>query len=106
MADASRIFHGTLVATVVQTVTFDRNFDAVEILNRNGAAEIFVKAGTVAQPPSDPAVDQADTEILPATIGSVEIPTPQAGDTVIKLISAGIPTFSVRGLIGPSEPTD
>jgi hypothetical protein len=88
------IRHGTLVAATVTTVTFSADadtIDTVEVINRSGSAEIFFTVdGTT------PTVAGNDCEILPAAVGAVEVGVPGRASTVVKLISAGAPTYSVR----------
>lgn len=90
--------HASLVANVVTTMTFDKDFAQVEILNVDGAAEVYATAdGTT------PVVGATGSYVLPAAIGSLEL-TPRddgaahSGVTVVKLISTGTPKVSVRGL--------
>jgi len=88
-----RIVHGTLVAATVTTVTLDSDHNSVEVMNRSGSAEIFFTVdGT------NPTVGGNDCDVLPAAINSIEAPAFKKGATVVKLISSGTPTFSVRGL--------
>jgi hypothetical protein len=88
----ARIAHGTLTPNTVATVTLDSDFGSVEVLNRNGVAEIyFTVDGAV------PTVGGADTEVLPAALGSVDVASIASGPTVVKLISTGAATYSVRG---------
>lgn len=86
--------HFTLTANTVQTVTFTENFGRIEVLNVDGAAAVYVSNdGT------DPTVAGTGYNVLPAVIGSVELPDATAGIvTVVKLISAGTPKVSVRGI--------
>jgi hypothetical protein len=80
----------TLVASTVDTVTFtDHDLDKVEITS-NGAAAVYVTVDG-----STPAVADAGTFELPAVAAVREIAVPTAGATVVKLISAGTPLYSV-----------
>lgn len=85
--------HVTLVASTVSTLTFDEDFRAVEVLNVDGAAEVYFTLDE-----STPVVGATGTFVLPAAIGSVEIEPPTNRSTVVKLISSGTPKVSVRGL--------
>lgn len=79
-----------LVAATVDTVTFAADCDAVEVMNETGTSPIsFTTDGTA------PTVGGNNTYYLPATICSVEVQPDVAGVTVIKLISAGTPSYSV-----------
>jgi hypothetical protein len=86
--------HGTLVAATVTTVTLGTakaDSEQVEVLNRDGAAEIyFTVDGTT------PTVAGDDTEMLPASIGSVRVIASTSGQAVVKLISSGTPKYTVR----------
>lgn len=80
----------TLVANQVDTVTFqDRDLTEVEILN-DGTADIFVRIGT-----ATPVVGSGSCWRVLAALGSTIIPVDTSGDTVVKLISVGTPTYSV-----------
>ena len=86
-------YHLTLTANTVAEVDFDANFGRIEVLNVDGAAAIYVSNDGTA-----PTVAGAGYHVLPAAIGSVELPDLTSGNTVVKLISAGTPQVSVRGL--------
>lgn len=87
--------HGQLTAVTVATVTLDGDFGSVEILNRDGTAEIYalIDSGS-----TNPTVGGNDTEVLPAAIGSVTLSSLTPGATQVKLISAGTPKYSVKGV--------
>ncbi len=78
----------TLTAATVDTVTFTDATSVVEILS-DGAARLYVTVdGTT------PAVSGANTDLLVAGIASgVRISTT---GNIVKLISSGTPTYSVR----------
>jgi hypothetical protein len=95
----------TLVGSVVSTLTLDLPDPApdnlsfatpkkarVEALNVTGTAAVyFTTDGTT------PVVGANGTHCLPAAIGFVEVNDETSGPTsVIKLISSGTPTVSVR----------
>lgn len=86
--------HVTLAAGgPATTVTFDQDFEQVEVLNVDGAAAVYFRVGATA-----PTVEGTGSHVLPAAISSVEVPVYTSGPTVVKLISAGAPKVSVRGL--------
>lgn len=87
--------HATLTANTVTTVDLGLNFGRVEVLNRDGAAEVYFTTST-----ADPTVAGANTHVLPAVIGSIEVDdeTPDGAHSLVKLISTGTPKVSVRGL--------
>lgn len=82
--------HGTLAATIVTTINVGSDARDIEVLNRDGAAEIFFTVdGT------EPTIEGDDMYVLPAAIGSMVVQSPGAGDTVVKLRSVGTPKYSV-----------
>lgn len=85
--------HITLVAATVATVNLAVNASRVEVVNRSGSAEVYFTVNG-----ATPTVGGDDTHVLPAAIGSVEVPDEIGGDVVVKLISSGTPTVSVRAL--------
>jgi hypothetical protein len=92
----SRIQHQTLTASTVDTVTFDADYTYVEIVNRDGAAEIYatVDSGIT------PTVGGAGCDVLPAGMSSLIVNASGYGSpTSIKLISAGTPAYTVKGLL-------
>jgi hypothetical protein len=81
------------VADEVATVEFDLDYEWVEILNMTGTADVFFRADG-----EDPGVAAACSEVVGAAIGaSLTIAVPTAGNTMVKLISAGTPKIAVRG---------
>lgn len=88
--------HATLVASTVTTLTFDSDFARVEVLNVTGSAAVYFSVDG-----STPTVAGTGFHVVPATIGALEVPTPEntGGNTVVKLISAGTPGVSVRGVV-------
>lgn len=88
-----RIKHGTLVAATVATVTLDRDYDIVEVLNR-GDDEIFFRVDK-----TNPAVDGDDAYVV-VSGQWVQVSVPgSAGSTNIRLISAGTPEYTVTGVV-------
>jgi hypothetical protein len=86
--------HFTLVANTPKVVTLDANYGVVEITNVDGAAVIYVSTdGT-----TNPTVAGDGFDVLPATINSVDLKDGSTGTSVVRLISAGTPFVSVRGL--------
>jgi hypothetical protein len=80
----------TLVADTQDTVTFtSADLTEVEILT-DGVADIYVRIGT-----GSAAVEGTQCWRVPAGSGSAVLPVHTSGDTVIKLISAGTPKYSV-----------
>jgi hypothetical protein len=84
----------TLTADTVTTFTLDGDYNSVEILNGDGAAEVFVRLDGI-----NPTVDGAGCNYLPAAIGALALDLP-FGDTtdVVKVISSGTPKVAVRGI--------
>lgn len=80
----------TLIANQQDTVTFTGvDLPEIEILS-NGAADIYVHMG--AGPAAVAATDC--WRVLPA-MGATVLPVHTSGDTVVKLISSGTPSYSV-----------
>jgi hypothetical protein len=93
VALGERGVHKTLVASTVDTVTFSKDCDRVEIVNRDGAAELyFTTDGT------SPTVGGNNALVLPAAMGSY-VTTAVGGLSVVKLISSGTPAYSVLEVI-------
>jgi hypothetical protein len=91
-ATVTDAYHGTLVAGTVDTITLPAAARTVEVVNRNGAAEIYftVDGGT-------PTVAGNDTQVVTAGAGAaLEYPSEDNTTTVVRLISSGTPTYSVR----------
>lgn len=65
--------HATLVATVVTTITFDQDYDRIEVLNVDGAARVYFRVGVI-----DPVVAATGCNVLPAAIGGVEVDVTRA----------------------------
>lgn len=100
--------HATLVAATVTTLTLDlvdpvanvASFETpagprVEVLNVDGSAAVYFTTDGV----TAPTVGGNGCEVLPAAIGSVAARDRTSGNTsVVKLISSGTPTVSVRAL--------
>lgn len=87
--------HGkTLVASTVDTVTFADDIPRVRVIN-DGAAALFITVDG-----STPTVNGANCYILPAGAVTSEVYSGRMardeGATVVKLISAGTPTYSVQ----------
>ncbi len=85
--------HATLVANVVTTFTFDTDFAEVEVTNVTGTSVVWVTADG-----STPVVGATGAHVLPAAVGFVVIRPGTSGNTVVKVLSAGTPTVSARGL--------
>ncbi len=90
--------HATLVGGVVTTLTFDVDFNRLEFVNVDGADAVYIRTGSTSNPPTDPAVAGTGCHVLPAAICAMELDIYTAGATVVKLISAGTPKVSVRGI--------
>lgn len=88
--------HVTLVASTVTTVTLDADYQFVEVINVTGTAAVYFLINPGA---TNPTVEGAGTEVLPAAIGGQELRADAAdpGTTVVKLISSGTPKVAVRG---------
>lgn len=87
--------HGVLVAATVTNIQLDDDFARVQILNADGAAEIWVSVDS--EP--NPAVN-GDCARLPAAMSLLELDATEEGATLVKLYSTGTPKFSVWGVRG------
>ncbi len=90
MADPQYV---TLSANAVATITLGVIANQIEVLNVDGAAEVYVTVDG-----STPTVGGDGTWCLPATICSIELEPRTSSRTVVKLISAGTPRVSVGAL--------
>lgn len=84
--------HITLTASTVATVTMDRDYSYLEVVNVDGAAAVYFTVNGAA-----PTVAGNDTFVLPAAIGGLETQPESSDVTTVRLISAGTPRVSVRG---------
>lgn len=88
----AHIVHGTLTANQVATVSLDEPYELVEVLNRNGAGEIYFRLdGT------DPVIGADDCYVVPATIWTTEAAGILTAPTTVLLISDAACTYSVTG---------
>lgn len=94
MAAVASPFHLTLSANLASVVTFEQDYDRIEILNVDGAAAVYFRVGQ-----TDPTVAGTGSQVLPAAIGSIEVDVTTSGPTEVRLISAGTPKVSVRGVV-------
>jgi len=86
------VHNKSLAADTEDTVTLAGDRDTVEVINLDGAASIYFTVDNSAA-----TVDGQNTFVIPAAIGSLEVDVPTAGDTKVRLISDGTPTYSVQG---------
>jgi hypothetical protein len=86
--------HVTLGAATVATVTLDdAYYNDVEVLNVDGAAAVYYTVDN-----GNPTVEGNGCNVLPAAIGGLTTPCREDGTVTVKLISAGTPKVSVRGI--------
>ena len=81
----------TLAASTVDTVTLDFDAPVVEVVNRDGAAEVWYTLDG-----STPTVAGKNCYYLPAAQAVDRREPPTAGATVVKLISSGTPAVRVQ----------
>jgi hypothetical protein len=85
--------HATLVASTVTTLTFDKDWDRIEVVSDGTSAiSCTFDGSTPTWPPS------TGNHLIPAAVGFVVREPPSNVNTVVKLISAGAPTVAVTGL--------
>lgn len=90
--------HVTLTANTVQSWTFPDNSSVFEIINRNGAGEVYVSHdGTVA--PTDPTVGGNNFDVIPAAVGAgFQMTRLSQLPITVKVISAAATAVSIRSL--------
>jgi hypothetical protein len=84
--------HAQLVAATIDTVTLDSDYARVEVINRDGTAEIFFTVDG-----GDPTVLGDNTHVVPASISKTTVHAFKKATTVVRLISSGTPKYTVRG---------
>jgi len=93
--------HVTLAAATVATVTLDGVWPWVRVKNliASAAQPVYFTVGSTLNPPADPTVAGNGTFACGADISDEEMANvpEQSAPTVVKLISGGTPTISVRG---------
>lgn len=99
MADESATpnYHGQLEADTIDTITLASGPSVYEILATDASARIdYTTDG------SDPVVGGSPTgRCIPPTYAVDIVYVPSDGSGVIKLISAGTPTYSIEAVAGP-----
>lgn len=84
----------TLVAATADTVTLSRRANKVEVLSHDGAAAIYFTVDG-----SAPTVAGGNTYAVPVGVGGLEVDLDDSDPpTVVKLISAGTPLYSVTAV--------
>lgn len=95
MADSPQYF--TLVANTVTTCTFTDNFGRIEVLNVDGAGQAPIY---ISNDGTTPTIAGTGFHVVTGAMGAslvVEDKSPTT-NTVVKLVSAGTPKVSVRGV--------
>ena len=96
----ARSKHATLVAATADAVTLTKNYTQVEILNRSTSGDIYATVDGTAP------VSAADNTFFIGPGQALLLALPNAGagtdsdaaSDVVKLISAGTPSYSVTGV--------
>jgi hypothetical protein len=92
--------HATLTPSTVMTFTMTDNSSGYEILNRNGAGEIYISHDGTSTP-TDPTVGGNNFDVIPAAAGASAQFNRASGSQasiVVKVISAAATAVSFRGL--------
>lgn len=90
--------HFTLTAGTARKVTLTDNSSGFEVLNRNGAGEIFVSHDGSDNPPP-PVVNGDDFDVVVAGVGaSLTVQRIGTRKVTVSLISPQATTASVRGI--------
>lgn len=82
-------YEKTLVAATADSVTFADDIDTVEV-SHDGTAFLYFTVDA-----SVPTVAGAGCWMLPPYPSAISVSVPTSGGTVVKLISAGTPKYSV-----------
>lgn len=85
--------HAALSANVITTLTFDQDFSEVEVAIIANPSIVWFRADG-----QDPVAMTAGTQVLPAALAFSTVRPNTVGNTVVKLLSTGTPTVSVRGI--------
>lgn len=87
--------HQTAASGVADTVTLDKDYDAVEVVNRDGAGAIYFTVDG-----SAPTIAGDGTYVIPAVIGARKVASVElaAAATVVKLIASAVTAYSVIGV--------
>jgi len=92
-AVSSDLKHGTLVSSTVATVTLDGEYSAVKVTNLTGGSDpiFFTVDGSA---PTDAGEDTYSVAALAGASRTVGVSV--TGTTVVRLISAGTPEYTVE----------
>jgi hypothetical protein len=94
-ADDIAVYSVALTAATEDTVTFARDCDYVRVYNDTGTAAIHFTVNNTAA-----TVGGSKTYRVAAAAGAYkDVSVPGAGNTTVRLISSGTPTYSVEGSI-------
>lgn len=85
--------HATLVADTVTTFTFTVDYGQVEVAVVADPAVVWFRADG-----QTPVANATGTHVLPAVLSFMTVKPGTAGPTVVKVLSSGTPTVSVRGV--------
>jgi hypothetical protein len=92
--------HATLTPSTVMTFTLTDNSSGYEVMNRNGAGEIYISHdGTAA--PANPTVGGNDFDVIPAAVGAAaqfNRASSTQNSIVVKVISVAATAVSFRSL--------
>lgn len=92
--------HQTLTAATVATFTLTAldNASGFEILNRNGAGEVYISHDGTANP-ANPTVAGNDFDVVPAATGAaLRMKRTGTGPIVVRVISAQATAITVRAI--------
>lgn len=92
--------HLTLTAGAVSTVTLSAsdNFSMFEVLNRNGAGEVYISHDGTANP-TNPTIEGNDFDVVVAAVGAaLLVQRIGTGTATVDLISAAATAVTVRGI--------
>lgn len=97
MADSQ---HVTLVASTVNTVALNAEYEHIEVTNVDGVSAVYFTVGGAGNLPATPSVGGIGCLVLGAAVDAhreLDNSYFENGATTVKLISAGTPKVCVRG---------
>lgn len=92
--------HYTLTGAQEDRVKLTGASSVVEIINRDATAAnvIYVRVGSVAQPPVAATVAGDDTTVIPAVAGSRRFKVPDASGALVSIIAANASPVSLQAV--------
>lgn len=89
---AKRAIYGTTVANTVLTLALEDDFALVDVISRDGTAELFVRTDGV-----DPTVAGDESDYIAAAPGAYATMAAPGKTTQVRIISPGVVKVAVIG---------